>query len=92
MSQFYASIQGARGEATRTGGKSSGITGHVRGWDVGVLVRGRDDDGRDVFDVYATTGSSGAHLSKLLGSVSLSEDGRLTFEPAAFALEGVAIA
>ena len=34
MAQFYASIQGNRGEATRMGTKASGIEGHIRGWNI----------------------------------------------------------
>ena len=38
MSRFYGSMQGSRGEATRCGTPSSGITAHVRGWEVGVMA------------------------------------------------------
>ncbi len=82
MSHFYVSAQGARGPVTRTGTKSSGIDAHVRGWDSGVKVLGRayHSDGlkRDVFDVYATSGSNGGGSDVFLGSVV---DG--VFEPAA---------
>lgn len=58
MSQFYASIQGNRGEATRMGSKASGITGHVRGWDVGARVDGYVKGESDVVAVRATGGSN----------------------------------
>ena len=48
MAQFYASIRGGRGEATRTGSAKSGIRGHVRGWTVGGLVQGWNDGGADL--------------------------------------------
>ena len=38
MSHFYSRIQGSRGPATRTGGKSSGITASAFGWDLGGIV------------------------------------------------------
>ena len=78
MAQFYAEIQGNRGEATRMGSKASGIRGHIRGWDNGVRVVGRvGPSGRDVFDVYATGGSNGRKGDVLIGHVT--EDG---FQPA----------
>ncbi len=58
MSQFYASIQGNRGQATRIGTEKSGIEGHIRGWNSGVEVRGCiDETGNDEFEVYMTSGS-----------------------------------
>jgi len=68
MAQFYASIQGNRGEATRMGTKSSGIKGHIRGYHVGIQVVGRDVDGEDTFDVYLTSGSNGERAGKHIGS------------------------
>lgn len=38
MSRFYGSLQGSRGEATRQGTRASGITGHIRGWNIGARV------------------------------------------------------
>ena len=58
MAQFYANIQGNRGEATRMGTKSSGITGHIRGWNIGARVECSHENGKDVVRVYKTTGSS----------------------------------
>lgn len=59
MSHFYASIQGARGEATREGTKKSGITGHIRGWNIGARVDCYYDNesGKDVIRVWQTSGS-----------------------------------
>lgn len=80
MSRFYASIQGSRGEATRMGSRN--ITGHIRGWDVGVQVDGGEDpgDGGDAFQIYATQGSRGTGR-RLVGTVQLI-DGEPTFTPA----------
>ena len=38
MAQFYADIQGNRGQATRMGTKKSGLDGHIRGWHIGARV------------------------------------------------------
>jgi len=86
MSQFYGSVRGsASSEATRQGGKSSGIEGHIRGWDQGIRVSGYvDDDGNEVFEVYTTGGSNDASSKVYIGelkdgvftpAVSLSYDG-----------------
>ena len=74
MSRFYASIQGSRGEATRQGTPKSGIQGHIRGWRVGVKVRGFNDNGHDVFRVYATSGSNGG-CEEYIATVVLVPDG-----------------
>ena len=66
MSHFYASIQGDRGEAKRCGSKKSGITGHIRGWNIGVKVVIQQEGGEDVCYVYATGGSLGYKMDKLL--------------------------
>ena len=68
MSRFYASIQGNRGEATRQGTSSSGIYGHIRGWDIGAKVECYvNSSGDDVVRVYLTSGSTGDRSSKHLG-------------------------
>lgn len=67
MARFYASIQGARGPATRQGNARSGISGHIRGWNVGARIECRvDDDGRDVVTVYRTGGSNGRTAERLI--------------------------
>lgn len=82
MARFMGTIQGARGEASRLGGESSGITARAQGWNVGVEVRGHATDGnRDIFDVYMNGGSNGSASSRLLGRVTLGADGQPTFEP-----------
>ena len=60
MARFYADIQGNRGEATRMGTASSGMSGHVRGWSLGARVEmDTDSEGRDRLTVYRTGGSNG---------------------------------
>lgn len=69
MSQFYASIQGGRSEATRQGTKESGIISHTCGWNFGVkVIMSVDETGRDVATVYLTTGSNGKGYSNCLGT------------------------
>ncbi len=61
MARFYAEIQGNRGAATRTGSASSGISGHIRGWNLGAQVELDVDPatGNDRLTVYRTSGSNG---------------------------------
>lgn len=66
MSHFYASIEGSRGEATRQGGKESGIEAHARGWNLGGKVVMSHEDGRDVCRVYRTGGSNDRTVHKLV--------------------------
>ena len=60
MAQFYASIQGNRGEATRMGTKSSGIYGHIRGWDIGAEINMMYDEktDSDICQITVTGGSN----------------------------------
>lgn len=74
MAQFYASIQGNRGEATRVGTKSSGIVGHIRGWEVGARVYCSHENGHDVVRVYKTSGSTGREREKLIATFTDNEE------------------
>jgi len=69
MAHFYASIRGNRSEATRTGSKDSGISGHVRGWDIGARVSCMTDgNGRDIVSVTITRGSNGCGHDRFVGN------------------------
>lgn len=68
MAQFYGSLQGSRGEATRQGTARSGLTGHIRGWNVGCRVVMDEINGKDVCRIYLTSGSNGRTSDKLLGT------------------------
>lgn len=71
MSRFYASIKGNRGEVTRTGTVSSGITGHIRGWNIGVKVHCYiDAKGRDAIEISRTGGSSKPFPQKLISIIT----------------------
>ena len=78
MARFYALIKGNRGAATRMGTPASGITGHIRGWNVGVRVEmGVDEDGQDVVRVYATGGSHDPGSTQLVAKVKAGLNGPL---------------
>jgi len=68
MAQFYADIQGNRGEATRMGTKASGIEGHIRGWSVGarVVIQYNPATGKDDVFVYKTSGSNHSRQAELI--------------------------
>lgn len=60
MSHFYGSIQGSKGQATRCGTKKSGISAHIRGWNVGARVDiFTNEQGQDEVRVSKTGGSQG---------------------------------
>lgn len=74
MSHFYASIQGNRGEATRQGTAKTGITGHIRSWNVGARVTCYvDANGEDYVSITLTSGSGYSGLSKNLGAFKASD-------------------
>ncbi len=60
MAQFYGDVQGNRGQATRMGTKGSGMSAHIRGWNVGVRVELSHEGGVDVVRVFRTAGSNGS--------------------------------
>ena len=75
MAHFYANIQGNRGEATRMGTKSSGISGHIRGWDIGCKTHCsfNTKTKQDEVSIHVTTGSNGHGFSLFLGRFSLKD-------------------
>ncbi len=66
MAHFIADVEGGRGPASRTGTKNSGMTTHTRGWNLGVRVELRHEDGEDVAYVYRTGGSNGNGIEKII--------------------------
>ena len=58
MSHFYAEIVGNKGSATRQGTQTSGMIGHIRGWNIGVRVEISYEDGIDICRVYKTGGTN----------------------------------
>lgn len=69
MSHFYCTMVGKAGEATRSGTVASGMTAHVRGWDVGVKIHAYEQDGVDCFAISASDGSSGGSTVIVIGTV-----------------------
>ncbi len=71
MAQFRATIQGRGGEVSRLGHKKTGIAVVVNGWDSGILVEAAFDKvlDRDVFQIFATSGSKRTALDKPIGHV-----------------------
>ena len=59
MAHFRATIQGARGEASRLGHKNTGITTRTNGWDIGAFVKLHYDKAtdRDILTVVVNRGS-----------------------------------
>lgn len=57
MAHFRGTVQGSRGEASRLGSKSSGMSVVLNGWAVGVHVEATHEDGKDVIRVFKTKGS-----------------------------------
>lgn len=79
MARYYASIQGNRGEATRMGTPSSGITAHPRGWRTGIRVHSfAESDRFDTFFVDVTGGSGyGRSVSDVLTVTEQSDGERI---------------
>jgi hypothetical protein len=73
MSALYGSLQGCRGEATRTASKNSGIRASVQSWN-GSLVSYMDLDENDkpVITLKTSEGSSG-YGSEIIFRGSLEE-------------------
>jgi hypothetical protein len=70
MAQFKAEIQGNRGSVSRLGHKTTGIQGHVCGWDTGIKIEGHyDEELGDIFLVYQTAGSNRKHRDVLIGKL-----------------------
>ena len=59
MAHFYGTVQGNRGEATRTGSKNSGMYAEAKGWDLGgaVTTKYNPDLSTDVVSFYTTRGN-----------------------------------
>jgi hypothetical protein len=51
MSHFYGTVQGGRGEATRTGHKTTGLTTTAASWSGAIRVRLYHDNGVDCYIV-----------------------------------------
>ena len=66
MSKMYASIttDASKTEATKRAHKFANA--HVRGWNLGIEINAfTTDEGKQVFEVYQTSGSNGSRGMKL---------------------------
>lgn len=70
MAHFYGSIRGQRGEASRLGGKSSGLTTYAASWQgaVRVSLYYNSATDTDMVDVYLTKHTNGAGTERVLYS------------------------
>ena len=64
MAHFYGTIEGNRGQATRCGSKSSGMTSYAASWAGAVRTVAYEKDGVDMARVELTTwkGAGGYRL------------------------------
>lgn len=77
MARFKGDIEGSRGTASRLGSEASGMTAHIRGWNLGIRIYAQSDNDNpddDGFTLYVTGGSNDPSVCKLIGYVRL-EDG-----------------
>lgn len=81
MSRFYGTAVNGRGNTVPFGGRGNAGQMHLRGWNAGVKVVPHDDNGRDSFRVYMTSGSHNTRADVLLGIVHDTPDGP-EWEPA----------
>lgn len=70
MAHFYGTIRGQRGEASRLGGKASGLTVYAASWQGAVRVTLWYDSATDtdMADVKLTTHTNGAGTERVLYS------------------------
>lgn len=68
MSHFYGTIQGNRGQATRCGGKGSGLTTQAAGWGGAIRTDVWHDEatGRDYYRVMLTPWHSSGGTSRVI--------------------------
>ena len=73
MAQYMGIIQGGRGEASRLGHKTSGLSLQANGWDIGaeVSLRWNEQEQRDELFISLTHGSNGNGARMPLGTFAL---------------------
>ena len=79
MAQYIGYLNGARGQASRLGTKSSGMDAQAQGWDVGASVTMRHNEkmDRDEVTIEVTRGSNGTDHPVSLGTFAI-VDGQIT--------------
>ncbi len=81
MARFRGTMAGNRGQVSRLGTKSSGISAKINGWNSGVNIEARVENDDDVFYIYPTSGSDGYVFNRCIGKILHTQNG-VEFIPA----------
>ena len=73
MAHFRGIVKGGRGEASRLGHKTTGLTTTCNSWNLGIKVEAGHVNGQDVFRIYLTDGSRRAKLPQLIATITNDE-------------------
>ena len=78
ISYFYSRIKGHKGETTRCGTRSSGITARVDSWSIGArsVIKYDTTINADVVTLYATKGSDDSYGKRIMSYAYI--DGKFT--------------
>lgn len=71
MANFYGTIRGQRGQASRLGNKVSGLTTHAAGWNGCIEVTLAHVDGRDTFTVTLRPWKNSGGTSRVIAEGDL---------------------
>ena len=74
MAHFRGTVAGGRGDASRLGHKTTGLTTTCNTWDLGIKVSVRFVNGQNIFKISKTGGSNGASNPELIATVILDEE------------------
>ena len=78
MAHYYSRIKGNKGEATRCGTRSSGITARADSWSTGAIttINYSTTINADVVTLYATEGSGDSYGKRIMSYAYI--DGKFT--------------
>ena len=78
MAHYYSRIKGNKGEATRCGTRSSGITARVDSWSTGAIttINYNTAINADIVTLYATEGSDDSYGKRIMSYAYI--DGKFT--------------
>ena len=74
MAHFRGTVKGGRGDTSRLGHKSTGLTTTCNTWDLGIKVEAGNVNGQDIFKIYLTDGSRRASLPQLIATITKEEN------------------
>ena len=69
MAHFRGTVKGGRGEASRLGHKTTGLSTTCNSWNLGIKVEAVVHDGQDEFRIYLTDGRRRAKLPELITTI-----------------------